>query len=238
MQPRIIETDLGPIWLWGRPEAFTGDRSVVLVIRGALPHRHDLEALESSSHDLVFAHLPGFFTPPSVSSSVGVFIAAFDIAIRQAFEGRRLIVLGSSAGALVAAGLRSPQIVARMFIEPFFSTAKLTALQPVIRELLPVNPQPVRDWIWSVLGIAEDVIVDRRYEHLLTADLPIYAVVGDLEQPIVPPERLPSLTDEADRALLLAAGARLRRAAAGHGVATADPGAIVEALREVTAAHP
>jgi hypothetical protein len=239
MERRIIETDLGPIWLWGLAEAFTGDRPVVLVIRGTLPLRHDLEWLESPSHDLVFAHLPGFHCPLAVTSSVGVFIAAFDAVIRRTFDGRRLIVLGSSAGALVAAGLRSPQIVARMFIEPFFSTAKLTALAPLMRELMvAVNQQWFRDWVWSVLGIADDAVADRRYAHLLTGDLPIYALVGDPKRRIAPPEQLPSLTDEADRALLVAAGAQMRMAAAGHDVPWADANAIVRTLREVTAAHP
>ena len=125
-----------PAWLWGRPEAFSGDRPVVLVIRGTFPERHNLEWLDLPATTWCFAHLPGFYCPLATTNSIESFIAAFDVAIQTSFAERRLIVLGSSTGALVAAGLRSPQIVARMFIEPFFSTAKLITLAAVLRTIM------------------------------------------------------------------------------------------------------
>jgi hypothetical protein len=239
MDLKIIETDRGAIWLWGRPEAFSGGRPVVLVIRGTFPERNNLEWLDLASHDLVFAHLPGFYCPLAAANSIEGFIASFDTAIRTSFAERRLIVLGSSTGALVAAGLRSPQIVARMLIEPFFSTAKLTDLAAVLRTSMARIEQPTfNDWVWDVLGIAAERTEDRDYAHLLRGDLPIYALLGDPQRPVVAPERLPTLTDATDRERLIAAGAQLRQAAAGHDVPYADAQAILATLREVAQAHP
>jgi hypothetical protein len=234
MERRIFETTLGPLWLWGEPWAFQGERPLVLVIRGAMARADDLEWLTLADHDLVFAHLPGFHSPMLAANSVGTFIFAFDAAIRGAFPQRRITVLGSSAGAIVAAGLRAPQLVARVLVEPFFSTGKLAPLAAMLRGQMPVTTEPYRRWIWDILGISSEAIEDRHYEHLLIPDLPIHAVVGDipLAQPVT--GGLPSLTDEADRALLRAAGADLRVAPGGHDLPNMAPKAIAEALRDAT----
>jgi hypothetical protein len=234
MEQRSFQTPFGEVWLWGKPAAFDGDRPLVLVIRGAMPLRHALEWLQPSEADIVFAHLPGFHSPVLVASSIGVFIAAFDVVIRQAFADRSIVVLGVSAGAIVAAGLRAPQLAARVLIEPFFSTAKLKPLAAVVRRLLADANEPYRRWVWHVLGIALDAVEDRRYGHLLTPDLPIYAVVGDVPLSQPPPAALPSLTDDADRALLIEAGADLRVARGGHDMPSEDPGAIVAAMLDAT----
>ncbi|HZZ67913.1 MAG TPA: hypothetical protein VFE18_07050 [Phenylobacterium sp.] len=142
--------------------------------------------------------------------------------------------MGVSAGALVAAGLRCPQLVARVFVEPFFSTAKLEPLAAVVRDHQSEISEPFWPWLWTVLGISAEAIEDRRYEHLLVGDLPIYAVVGDvpLSKPIT--GQLPSLTDEADRARLAAVGARLRIARGGHDLPFSDRDAITETVLAAT----
>ena len=50
------------------------------------------------------------------------------------------------------------------------------------------------DWVWDVLGVGPERTEDRDYAHLLTGDLPIYALLGDPQRPVVAPERLPTLT--------------------------------------------
>jgi hypothetical protein len=142
----------------------------------------------------------------------------------------------AGAGALVAAGLRTAAIEGKVFIEPFFSTSKLWALSEFLRMKVRSDNAGFWRWAWPILGISPDRAEDRSYADLLRADAPIVAVMGDI--PLLPPRMvvgLPSLTDDDDRGLLLAAGARIVTASGGHGVPLSDPDAVARALDMILA---
>jgi hypothetical protein len=228
---RVIQTRVGAVPVWSDFAAHDAARPLVLVIRGALPGRNDLEWLRPAGADIAFLHLPSFYSPPLVNTSIGVTIHAFDQVITTAFADRRIILLGASTGALPAAGLRSPQIVGRVLVEPFFSTAKLWALAELLRGLIPEDRTALWSWFGEVLGILPTSREERDYSHLLAAGLPLRVVVG--AEPLMPPRplpRLPSLTDDADRQLLLGLGARISIASGGHGLPGSDPATISDAL--------
>jgi hypothetical protein len=227
----VIQTRVGAVPVWSDFQSHDPSRPLVLVIRGSLPRRHDLEWLRPAHADIAFLHLPSFYSPPLVNSSVGVTIHAFDQVIATAFADRRIILMGVSSGALPAAGLRSPQIVGRVLVEPFFSTAKLWALAEYLRVLVPEDRTSIWAWFSEVLGISLTGQEERDYRHLLAAGLPLRVVVGD--EPLTPrrPLRvLPSLTDDADRQLLLSLGAQITVTSSGHGVPDRAPTVISEAL--------
>jgi hypothetical protein len=227
----MIQTLVGEVPVWSDFDLHDDGRPLVLVIRGALPGEHDLEWLAPAGADIAFLHMPGFYVPVLVNNSIGVMINAFDSLIASTFSGRRIVVLGSSSGALLAAGLRSPGIVGRVLIEPFFSTGKLWALASMLRGLIPQDYTELWQWVWDVLGVSPTAQEDRDYRRLLIGDVPLSAVVGDL--PLMPrrevPE-LPSLTDDEDRNLLRSLGADVSVASGGHGIPNSDRSAVSRAL--------
>ncbi|MGZ6017670.1 MAG: alpha/beta hydrolase [Phenylobacterium sp.] len=231
MERRTIQTLVGEVPVWSDFDRHDAKRPLVLVIRGALPGQHDLEWLAPAGADIAFLHLPGFYVPVLVNNSIGVMIHAFDAVIASAFPDRRIVVLGSSSGALLAAGLRAPGIVGRVLIEPFFSTGELWALANLLRALLSKDLTEMWQWMWDVLGVSPTTQENRDYRHLLIGDVPLSAVVGDL--PLMPPRdlpQLPSLTGDDDRNLLRSLGADVTVASGGHGVPNTDRPAVSRAL--------
>lgn len=232
MERREFQTPAGPIWLWSDFASHDPARPLVLVIRGAIPQKHDLEWLRPTGADIVFAHLPGCHCPTLINDTVGVMIHAYDRVIRSAFADRRIILVGVSTGALVACGQRSAAIVGRVLVEPFFSTGDLHALHLVLRTIVPsANP---RAWQWchEVLGMSVSGIEDRDYSRLFSPDLPMIALVGDvpLTANSCPDGSLPSLTSEADRQRLREGGVELVLTRGGHDGPRRNPQAIIDAI--------
>ncbi len=217
-----VDTALGRVPVWG---SWSSDRPLVLGIRGAFAERNDLTDLDPPGCDLALLHLPGFHSPALVVTSIGAFIAAFDEVIRTQFSGRQIVAVGLSVGAIVALGLRSPEIGGVLAVEPFFSTAKLWPMIEFIQRLLPRDQVSAHLWAADIFGISIDGVEDRDYHAVLgRQDRPTLALVGDI--PLDPRRELrllPSFTDEADRALL-----DYRVAAGGHELP-------MEALREALA---
>ncbi len=231
MDRREIRTPVGDIWLWSDFADHDPSRPLILVLRGAVPKKDDLEWLRPAGADIMFAHLPGFYCPLLVNDAIGVTLVAFDQVLRFHFADRRVILLGVSTGALVAVGLRCAPVVARVLVEPFFSTGDLQALQLVLKSVMPAEQKRAWQWCETVLGISLAGVEDRDYTPLLAADLPMIAIVGDEPlRPDCPTGFLPSLTSEADRQRLRDAGAELVVVRGGHDVPKNDPGAIVAAL--------
>ena len=233
-------TPLGDVWLRGSAEAFRSAAPVVFAINGALPRKGDLEWLSVENATIVYANLPGFFCPAFPGNSVERFVEAFDRVIESAFRGRPVTAFGLSAGAVVTAGLRAPQIVGKLLVEPFFSTAKLWPLIEVIRGALPTTSEAYQRWCWEwctdVLGISAQAVADRRFEHLLCLETPTVALLGSISlQPPRPMQGLPSFTDEDDRRLLETAGVEIVQAIGGHNIPKNDPQAIVRTLTALIA---
>jgi pimeloyl-ACP methyl ester carboxylesterase len=197
-----VETALGRVPISG---SFDSDRPLVLAIRGAFASVDQLSDLDPPDHDLALLHLPGFHSPRLTETSMEAFVAAFDEVIRQRFAGRQITVVGISTGAVVALGLRAPEVRGVLAVEPFFSTAKLWPLIEFLRRELQANPQPaLHEWVDAIFGVSMSGVVDRNYQAVLARrDRPVLGLVGDVPlNPVRPVWGLPSLTDEADRALL------------------------------------
>lgn len=238
LQRQVVDTPLGSVWLWADFDNFDENRPVVLAIRGAAPPRHHMETLRFPDADSVFVHLPGWHSPRFEANSIGVFIAAFDHAIQATLPDRRILALGVSAGALVAASLWSPQVFARLLIEPFFQTEGLWPLFDYLRPELPKQDRFTQVWCWNVLGVSASSIENRDYRAVLRPGVPVTAIVGDV--PLDPRRSvpaMPSLTSEDDRQFLAASGVDLVTARGGHDVPRFDPDMIERVAANMLRTH-
>jgi pimeloyl-ACP methyl ester carboxylesterase len=193
------ETSHGRVPVWG---SFDSDRPLVLAIRGAFPTPDHLADLEPPGADLALVHLPGHHSPRLRTTSIVAFISAFDQVIENHWRGRQVTVVGVSTGALVALGLRSPEVRGVLAVEPFFSTAKLWPMVEFAhRELRTSDQAALHDWMDAIFGYTLAGVTDRNYEAVLKRrDRPATMLVGDVPlNPRRPVRGMPSLTDEDDR---------------------------------------
>jgi hypothetical protein len=209
MEKREFTTPFGVVPLWGDFAGFEAGRPLVVGVLGAF-------AIERGSlfhvpphipgADMVVGHLPGNHTPALSGSSVEVFSAAYSHVIAEAFPDRRVVSLGASIGGLVVLGLKAPQVVRSVVMEPVLTTAKLWPLIEFMRGKLRANPDDkvLRDFVGTVFGVTETGLEDRRYESLLNAlTTPTRVIVGGAPlYPERPVQKLPSLVDEPERELL------------------------------------
>jgi pimeloyl-ACP methyl ester carboxylesterase len=242
---RTFETPLGPIVLVGQPEAFDSAKPLVVAIAGAFAIARGplfrLAPVLGPEVDVVAGHLPGNHSPTLVTASVGVYAAAYAHVINTVFAGRAVTTCGASIGGLVALGLRSPHVRQSLVIEPPLVMSKLWPMWPTLRERLRLSPgdADVRSFIHNVFGVTETDVEERRYEGALTSlATPTHVQVGD--QPLFPKrpfEKLPSLVDEPERALLAAHPHITLSVApgAGHNVLQQSAPAFVAALQGAVA---
>lgn len=225
MHSRTFDTPFGPIVLVGLPEAFESSRPLVVALAGAFaiprgPLFH-LAPLLAPNVDVVAGHLPGNHCPTLVATSVGVYAAAYSHVINTAFAGRAVISCGASIGGLVTLGLRSPHIRSSLVVEPPLVMSKVWPMWPNLRERLAANPQDadLRSFIHNIFGVTEGGVEERRYDGVLAAlNTPTHVQVGD--EPLFPErrfEKLPSLVDEPERALMAAHPMITLSVAAGAG---------------------
>jgi hypothetical protein len=210
-----VETSLGHVPVWG---SYESDRPLVLAIRGAFPDSEQYADLDPPGADLALLHLPGFFSPRFTEPSVQAFVTAFDEVIRSRFPGRAVTAVGASVGAIVALGLRSPEVRGVLAVEPFFSTMKLWPLIEFVQRKLPADDVRSAIWTQAVLGIGRADVQDRRFDWALDRqDRPARAIFGDVAlNPRRPVAGMPSLADEEDRRRL-----PHRTVSGGHEVALA-----------------
>lgn len=171
METRIeVETPFGPVWFWTQD---TG-RPVVLFISGAFAPFDIAANLQDfvAGADVWRAHLPGNHCPPLVAESLGVFVAGFEAAIRSALGDRPLVVVGNSTGALIAMGLKAPNLRRLVLIEPPLRIAPGGPFEP-LREDPRFNQGA---FIYNLFGVGPQVSEARDYSHLL-ANLEVNARV-------------------------------------------------------------
>jgi len=245
MDERTFETPYGPIVLWGEPSAFSGTRPLVVAIAGAFAiARGPLFKLAPllPEADVVTAHLPGNHTPPLISASIGIFAAAYSHVIAEAFADRPVILCGASIGGLAALAVRAPPVRVSLVIEPPLVMSKLWPMWPFLRGKLaePGCDAALRSFIVNVFGVTETEVQERRYDGMLAAlATPTHVLCGD--QTLFPRralEKLPSLVDEPERALL-AAHPMIRLSVlegAGHNVLQEAAPGFLAALRATIAA--
>jgi len=196
MERRAFDTSLGDIWLRGRPAAFDGDQPLVLAIAGAFGHADALNPLADAvaDADVLLAHLPGNHCPGLREPTVEGFASAFDEVVGQL--GRPTIVLGVSAGALVALAMRSPRLAGIVAADPPLRTANLWPIIPAFRRHAASDPD-VAAFVLNVFGIGPAEVTGRDYTPLLDDPAaPTICLVGDDR---LEPERtcdsMPSLVD-------------------------------------------
>lgn len=244
MDSQTFDTPYGPIVLWGRPEAFSSDRPLVVAIAGAFAIAKgplfQLAPLLADA-EIVTGHLPGNHCPTLIGTSVGLYAAAYSHVIANAFAERTVVTCGASIGALVSMGVRAPPVRRSLAVEPPLVMSKLWPMWPTLRQQLAAHPgdTPVRSFVVNVFGVTETAVEERRYDTLLDAlATPTHVLVGD--QPLYPRralEKLPSLVDEPERERM-AAHPRIRLTVApgaGHNVLQQSVPAFLAALRGAVA---
>jgi pimeloyl-ACP methyl ester carboxylesterase len=209
MTRRAFPTPAGEVWLWDELNGLPSDRPLVLWIEGAfaIPRSNAVKLPQLLPEAaVVVGHLPGNHCPPASSPTLKAFAAAYDAAIGEI--GRPTVVVGASVGALVALGLRRPEVRGLALLEPPLQTGKLWALIPSLRQRLQDAPDDAYQagFIDSVFGVTARGVETRDYRPLVERiAVPAWAVFGG--EPLMPPRplpKLPSLVDEPERALLAA----------------------------------
>ncbi len=175
-KPGVIQvrTDFGVIEFRGVDRG----RPILLLITGTLASEDVMDRLweRFPALDVLRAHLPGNHCPPLVSTSVGVFAAAYDAAIARAFGERPVVVAGLSVGALVAFALRAPSVRAVLGIEPPLVMSEAWPLA-MLRELAPPG---YADFLWTVMGIGPETTEERDYRPLVARPgPPLIVLLGD-----------------------------------------------------------
>jgi hypothetical protein len=197
-----VQTSLGVVPVTGLPQAFTGDKLVVLVITGAFAGPLEMSGAPTAfapDFDAFVVHLPGYNTPALSEVSVEAFARAFDEVL--AGFGRPAVAYGVSVGGLVALAMKSPLIRRKIVVDPPMWTHKLWPLLPGLRE--QYWPEH-RTFLETIFGMQDKGGVSRRYYRLIdTLSVPADVVVA--EEPLYPVRevpRLPSLVDDEDRAFM------------------------------------
>ncbi len=206
MEPTTIETALGPIPIWSHPGALVSAKPVILAITGAWAGADDMTALQGvvgPAWDACVMRLPGNGVPDLAETSIAAWARAAGEAIDRTFAGRTVVLLGVSIGALVALGVRSPQVRRVLALEPPLVMDKLWPMIDAMRARLVQAPRD-RPLIENIFGVTEAGLLGRTYFDLFE-DLPtpVEVVVGD--QPLEPRravERYPSFVDQPERAWL------------------------------------
>jgi pimeloyl-ACP methyl ester carboxylesterase len=206
-----LQTPLGPIWLWGRASG----RPTLLVVTGAFANFTVMDHFERvlPDRDVLRMHLPGNHCPRLTTTSIGAYAAALTDALGQAVSAP-LVVLGISAGALVALGVRAPNLRGLLLIEPPIFTENLWPLA----EGVDAAKDP--DFMRAVFGIEDGRVVEPRdYSPLVSAlAVPAEVLLGGV--PLQPRRRFaksPSLVDEPARATLASSPLVTTTVAAGAG---------------------
>jgi pimeloyl-ACP methyl ester carboxylesterase len=212
METRAYETPLGTIWLRGETQAFDGDQPLVFGLAGAFARPEGMPSpLHLGPHlapdfAMVGGHLPGNHCPPLVVASIGAYAAAYSQALDQAFPRRRIVALSASVGGLVTMGLRSPQVESALVVEPPLVMDKLWPMRDFLRRRFDeaAADDPLREFITNVFGVTEAGVAPRDYRSLLESlAFPITVLVG--ARPLLPErpiDKMPSLVDEPERALM------------------------------------
>ncbi|MBX3482849.1 alpha/beta hydrolase [Phenylobacterium sp.] len=224
------ETAFGPVHMWGRD---TG-RPVLFAVAGAFAHPTYLHLLQTRfPHvDLWRTHLPGNHCPPLVSTSVGVFGAAYSQALSDRLGDRPAVVVGTSVGALVALALATPGIVGTVAVEPPLRTGDAWPL----RAYPAKAPAGSETFLWNVLGVSRDGHEPRDYSGLVDRiSRPTTVLVGS--EPLLPerPTRVtPSFVDEESRRLLRSHPLveLVECEGAGHNVPKLTPRPMLLAIRD------
>lgn len=228
METIKVETDLGPIWFRGRD---TG-RAILLVVASEFSSEPTMERLQAlfPALDVLRVHLPGNHCPLLVGHSIGLYAAAYDMALDQRFPGRAIVVLGLSAGGLVALGLHAQGVKRVIAVDPPLVTREAWPLAR-LKETAPAGSEA---FLAAVLGVGVEGDHAPDYRPLLDRlTVPTIALLADPPpEPGAVFEDLPGLVGPLARAAL-----RARRSieieevhGASHNILRVAPGRLLQTL--------
>lgn len=201
-----VTTAHGPLYLVGRLHA---DRRPALLVMGgfggAADNHHEMVDWYPGVTVLV-APFPGTVPSTTPDWDVARMSRMVDEAVGALLTNVPVVALGVSAGCLVTLGLRAPQIVRHVAVEPFFHTARLWPLHAVLRDVLTRKQGDTAEAraAEDLFGFTLTDVVDRDFESVLEGlSTPVDVLAGSI--PLEPPRTLarwPSLMGERDRELL------------------------------------
>ena len=209
MNHLIISTEKDQLYVVGRIHT-DPERPALLAMGGIWAPNDNLHELVDWFPDatVLVAPLPGMGGSVTRNFHIPTFTQSVEAAIATLLPGRRVVLLGTSTGCLVTAGVRSPQVVRHVLVEPFFRTEPLWPFTRIARKMLAAEPDRKGAYIaaWNIFGVDLERSVDRDYRGLLEGlTAPVDVLVGEAA---LEPERergtAPSLTSAEDRALLAA----------------------------------
>jgi hypothetical protein len=205
-------------------------RPALLAVNGSFPgpdYLHDLPGRFPGAN-VLFVSLPGMGVPWTSTTGPDM-VRGLTEAATLLFRDLPLVVFGASTGNLVALGMQMPNIVRKVSLEPFLSTANLWPFIAWARNYMRRNPNEswAREYLWNVFGIGLDDLENRDYSSLVDRiDVPTDVVTGTV--PLLPQRRLsvwPSLCSQEARALLSAHPlVTMHEGPAGSGHNTGDAG--------------
>jgi pimeloyl-ACP methyl ester carboxylesterase len=235
MQMTVIQTGLGPIPLWSPAGALASGKPLVLVITGAWAEADDMlktPAVAPPIWDAAVMRLPGNGTPALAETSVEAWARAVGELIETALAGRPVVLVGLSVGALVALGVRSPQVRRVIALEPPLVMQKLWPMAARLAAGWRDDPAE-RPVIEAVFGVSGGPPAERSYFHLFEGAPPVDVIMGEAPlYPERPLEHFPSFIDAPERAWLATRpGVTLHEApGAGHNIHVAAPAFLREVL--------
>ncbi len=236
---RDVATGAGVVRLWG-PAAPAPLRPIVVGIQGTLASHDEMTALLgglSIFADGYFLRLPGGGAAPLASFALRDIAGAVGEAIETAFPDRPVVLIGVSAGAVVALGVRARNLARVVAVEPPLSTGEAWPVHAPLRAHLASNADPAGvALVREAFGVTVQGVEDRDHGWVLEGlAVPVDVVLG--AEPLEPRRtvpRFPSLLGEAQRRRLAATpGVRLHLAeGTGHNALGQAPAFVRDVLLE------
>jgi hypothetical protein len=209
MKHLIYESELGSLYLVGRVHSDL-KRPVLFAMGGIWTPDENLHEVADwfQGATVLVAPLPGMSSTLTRNFDLTAAAKVADNLLGDIVGNRNVVAFGVSTGCLVTLGMRSPQVVRHVVLEPFFRTAPLWPFLASARKMLAEAPERLGAYqaAEAIFGIKGEVTTDLDYRHLLDGlTVPVDAILGDAP---LEPERAfdgwPSLTSAEDRALLAA----------------------------------
>jgi hypothetical protein len=226
MKHLIVTTAHGDLYTVGRIHA-NRRQPVLFAMGGAWTPDDFLHELVDwfPGVSVVVAPFPGMGDSRTTTFDVTILARMVDELLDCMFSGVPVVTYGLSTGCLVTLGLRAPQIVRHVAMEPFFRTSPLWPLHIAIRDMIAAAPERVggaqaaEALFWYTAPPAERIL-DRDYRHVIDGLFtPVDVIVGDIPlEPVREIDGWPSFTSAADREMLAAhPHVTLRQGPAGTG---------------------
>ena len=209
MDRLIVQTSCGPLYLAGR--LYTDPAIPALVAMGGIWTPRDfLHDLADAFPDVsvLIVPLPGMGGSLTRTFDVATLSRSLDEGIGALLAETPVVAYGVSTGSLVTLGLKAPQVVRQVALEPFFRTGPLWAFNEKARSFLASEPDKRGAQLAAeqIFGLTATEVVDRDYRGLLDGlQTPLDVILAD--QPLEPVrslDALPSLSSREDRAALAA----------------------------------